>query len=151
MKKTIFAFAFAALFAAGPASAGDGGACGSWRCGFNGDSLDGMSLAAISATSANVKGGSSTACGSWRCGFNGWSLNGTTLNGPVFNGVAFNGPVFKGVWLNGVDLNGRTLNGAKLNGVAEKAIQPVVACEGKACRPGVVAVTLPSGQRLAID
>lgn len=123
-----------------------------------------LGVALLASTPASADGGKST-CPAWRCGFNGLTLNGINLNsaklnGINFNGLTLNGPVLQGTTLNGVTLNGpvlqgTTLNGMRMNGVSEKAVQPqIVACEGKAnqpCKPGVTAITLPSGQRLTVD
>jgi hypothetical protein len=123
-----------------------------------------LGLALLASTPASAEGGKS-ACPVWRCGFNGLTLNGITLNsaklnGINFNGLTLNGPVLQGTTLNGTALNGPVLqginlNGMRMNGVADKAVQPqIVACEGKAtqpCKPGVTAITLPSGQRLTVD
>ena len=95
---------------------------------------------------ANTAGGT---CPTWKCGFNGTSETGIAqLNGWSLNGIQWNG-----IQWNGWSLNGKFLNGTLSNGV-NKSEGPIVACDtdqAESCKPGVVAVTLPSGQRLVID
>ena len=107
-----------------------------------------LALAVIAATAA----GSLAIAAPARsvAGFEG--APGIKLNGVTLNGIKINGFSLNGVTLNGIKLNGVTLNGAALTGA--KAQGPIVACDAdKAdiCKPGVVAVTLASGQRLILD
>jgi uncharacterized protein YjbI with pentapeptide repeats len=77
---------------------------------------------------------------------------GKNFNGRTMNGIRFNGAKFNTVRFNGFSLNGNRFNGAALTGA--KAQGPILACDAdKAdiCKPGVVAVTLASGQRLILD
>lgn len=87
----------------------------------------------------------------------GIKLNGVTLNGFSLNGFSLNGFTVNGFSLNGVTLNTFRFNGVTLNSAAltgAKAQGPIVACDAdkaEICKPGVVAVTLASGQRLILD
>lgn len=92
----------------------------------------GIVLQGPSATgfAAAAGGGGGNACPIWRCGLNGTSFNGLARNGLRLNGLVFNGIVFNGWTLNGIEMNGVASGGAGF---------------------AATAVTLPSGELLAID
>jgi hypothetical protein len=83
-------------------------------------------------------------------GFVDFAQAGPVLQGPVLNGPVLQGPVLNGPVLQGPVLQGPVLQGMRMNGPELRALTAERAPITGAAIGGPVAVTLPSGETMAV-